>query len=235
MFASAPITSGTGGADGLSQYDTLVGLASDDVARITAYLSNGQRQSVALKNNAYFAQLARNGFPVRLVAYDREGRIIGLRTVRGLGGFAASPARGRPTFIKRVTTASGGYVELYTGPSTTGGTCTYVRWHESKHAGGIVEGCAQPGLSASSSRLFLESMGNPTFMLTGRAPAGTARVVLRYADGTTAIVRPVRGYIVYAVPGSHLRVGHQLKRATALASDGKELAAQPFPFRLPKR
>ena len=232
IFASAPITRGDGGlAEGSSEYSTLTGLASDDVARITAYLSNGQRQPVALKDNAYFAELARDGFPVRLVAYDHQGRIIGLQTVRGFGGFAAGPAPGRPTLIKHVTTATGGYVELYTGPSTTGGTCTYVKWYESKHASGVSGGCAQPGAPGNSSRLVLESMGNPAFVLTGRLPIGTTTVMLRYADGTTATAPLTRGYVVYAIPAAHLTAGHQLTTATAIGHTGKTIATQTFPYR----
>ena len=232
MFTSAPITSGIGGlAEGSSEYSTITGLASDDVARITAYLATGQTQPVALKDNAYFAELARDAFPVRLVAYDSQGRIIGLQTVRGFAGFAASPARGRPKLIKRVTTATGGFVELYVGPSTTGTTCTYMRWRESKHAGGIEGGCGQPGATGRDSQLFLEPMGNPVFVVTGRVPAGTAAVELRYADGATTTTRPVSGYVVYAVPAANLEAGHQLTRATAVGSSGKTLATQPFPFR----
>jgi hypothetical protein len=111
------------------------------------------------------------------------------------------PPRGRPALIKSVRTPSGGYIALYTGPSSTGGTCTYIKWQESKTQGGIGEGCAPMAASSRKSQLFLESMGNPGFMVTGRAPTGTTTVVLHYADGTTTTTRPVRGYIVYAIPG----------------------------------
>jgi len=84
-------------------------------------------------------------------------------------------------------------------------------------------------------RFFLESMGNPVFMLTGQAPAGTTEVALRYADGTTATTRPLRGYVVYAIPAAHLSARHRLTRATALASNGKQLATQAFPVRPAKR
>jgi hypothetical protein len=72
LFASAPITSGLGGG-GSSEYSTLAGLASNDVARITAYLSNGQTEPVALNDNAYLAELPRSALPARLVAYNSQG------------------------------------------------------------------------------------------------------------------------------------------------------------------
>jgi hypothetical protein len=235
MFSSGPITSGIGGGDGSSEYNTLTGLASDDVARITAYLSTGQTQQVALKDNAYFAELARDAFPVRLVAYDSQGRIIGLQTVRTFAGFAASPARGRPTLIKRVATATGGYVELYVGPSTTGGTCTYIRSHESPHAGGVGEECLQPGMTSRNAGPLLEPMGSPAVAITGHVPAGTAAVTLRYADGKTTTTRPIDGYIVYAIPAAHLRPGHQLTRATAVTGNGTTLATQAIPYHPPRQ
>lgn len=84
MFASAPFTGGWTYAGAGSQLVTAAGLATDDVARLVLYLGNGERRAVALRDNVYFARVQRAKFPARLVAYDREGRVIGVQTMRAM-------------------------------------------------------------------------------------------------------------------------------------------------------
>jgi hypothetical protein len=62
---------------GGEQYATLSGLASDDVARMELFLANGDVVPVPLKDNAFVIQAPRAQFPVRVVAYDDQGRVIG--------------------------------------------------------------------------------------------------------------------------------------------------------------
>jgi hypothetical protein len=53
------------------------GLAGDTVARMSLFLGTGNHLAVPLRNNA-FAILAPRGEPTaKLVAYDRQGRVIG--------------------------------------------------------------------------------------------------------------------------------------------------------------
>lgn len=68
----------SGGNPGRSQYTSIVGLADDQVARMTLFLANGEQLAVPLKDNAFLAEVASSKLPYRLVAYDRAGRVIGI-------------------------------------------------------------------------------------------------------------------------------------------------------------
>jgi hypothetical protein len=59
------------------------GIATDEVARVELFLATGERRSVPLRDNVFVARALRARFPVRLVAYDRAGRIIGIQAHRG--------------------------------------------------------------------------------------------------------------------------------------------------------
>jgi hypothetical protein len=56
----------------------LVGLATDEVARIELFRSHDGAVRVPLKDNTFVVRVANRRLPVRLVAYDETGRIIGI-------------------------------------------------------------------------------------------------------------------------------------------------------------
>jgi hypothetical protein len=68
---------------GSSQYSIVAGAASDAVAAMKVFLTTGDVVAVPLKDNAYLVQVARTSYPIRLVAYGHQGRVIGLRTLGG--------------------------------------------------------------------------------------------------------------------------------------------------------
>jgi hypothetical protein len=59
------------------------GLVSDDVARIEVFLGTGVHWQAPLRDNATIFRVPRAKFPARIVAYDRDGRVIAVRTIRG--------------------------------------------------------------------------------------------------------------------------------------------------------
>jgi hypothetical protein len=59
------------------------GRASDDVARIEVFLGDGRHWTAPLRDNATGFRVQRAKFPVRVVAYDRAGRVIDVRTISG--------------------------------------------------------------------------------------------------------------------------------------------------------
>lgn len=65
------------GAGGTEQYATIIGLASDDVRRMTLFLTSGERIPVSLRDNAFILQAPLSDYPVRLAAYDGNGLVIG--------------------------------------------------------------------------------------------------------------------------------------------------------------
>ena len=79
LFTHGPLKIGISGS-GPSEYSLVSGTASDDVARITVYLGTGEVIPVALKDNVFVARVARAAYPLRIVAYDRTGRVISVTT-----------------------------------------------------------------------------------------------------------------------------------------------------------
>jgi len=65
----------------------IAGLASDQVARIELFIANGTHRRVPLRDNAFFTRVARGELPVNLVAYDRQGEVIGT-TVKDVIGLS---------------------------------------------------------------------------------------------------------------------------------------------------
>jgi hypothetical protein len=227
LFSQDPITTGTSLAGGSDEFATISGLASDEVAKVLAFLANGQPQSVPLADNAYVVQIARSKFPVRLVAYDSGGRIIGIApTLQDMGGGGSpAPARGRARLLLQVTSPTGATAKLYVGKSTSGGNCMYVRWYQNTHAGGEMIGCTEAIWRGSPIQL---GGGGPTGIWEGQVRQDVSTVELRFADGTHATTKPTDGYILYATPRNHLAPGHEPVEAIARNSAGKMIGTESF-------
>jgi hypothetical protein len=73
----------SGFSGGGQQIWLVSGLASDDVARIEVFVGDGRHWPAPLRDNATAFRVQRAKFPVRVVAYDRGGRVIAVRTIRG--------------------------------------------------------------------------------------------------------------------------------------------------------
>ncbi len=95
LFKAGPISVGSMLDSGSDQYATLTGIASDDVARMTVFLATGQTMNVPLRDNVYLVDVARAKMPVRLVAYDTHGRVIGIQSGGGMFG-GGGRQRARP-------------------------------------------------------------------------------------------------------------------------------------------
>src|SRR5262249_53288201 len=89
MFSTAPFVQSRSES---GQYATTSGLVSDDVARLVLFPSTGAPVAVHIHDNAFLVETARAADPLRLVAYDAAGRVIGVATTR---------ARGIPTPLRR--------------------------------------------------------------------------------------------------------------------------------------
>jgi hypothetical protein len=200
-----------------NQYVTIVGLASDDVARLRLYLATGEYVPVPLRDNAYIAEASLAKYPLRLVAYDREGRVIGARTLRGDAGGPAAAAPAQGAAWHTVIRNAGG--TLMTAPSSTGGVCFAVRF---KAAGSMI-GCPPPLPPRS---ITLGSMGGRQGLgVSGRTGAAVAQVVIRFRDGTSTRLRPVSGYILAHFSGKHVR---DVLSFAGLDRNGKTLTTQRF-------
>jgi hypothetical protein len=226
LFATSPITTGLGLISGSDQFATLSGLASDDVARIVAFLANGQREAVPFADNVYLVDIARSKLPVRLAAYDKAGRVIGLTPPIGDIGGGAGPAPGKARPLLHGVSGNGATAELLVGRSTTGGRCMYVRWHRNKHAGGVMINCAD--FTGRGAPLQLGTNGSPTELVTGRVRSDIATVELRFADGARLSVKPTQTFVLATIPKAHLLAGHQLVAVYGLTASGKAVGHESF-------
>jgi hypothetical protein len=227
VFARGPIASGLGMGGGSSEFQTMIGLASDDVARIVAFLADGQTMPVSLADNVYVVDIARSRLPARLVAYDAHGRVIGFTpTIGDFAGGGPGPARGRARLLLHGVSPTGTTVALFVGRSTGGGRCMFLRWHRNKHAGGTMEWCSAARWRGSA--LQLTPMSSPPDFVAGGVRSDVAEVVVRFADGTHATVAPTHGFVLYMVPRSHLAPGHQVIGATGRTSAGATIGTESF-------
>lgn len=225
LFAHGPISEGLSLGDGSDQFATMSGVASDDVDRIVAYLANHQRVRVPLKDNAFVVDIARSKFPVRLAAYDKAGKVIGLTLDQGFDrGNGAGPARGRARLLLRGRSSTGATAELFLGKSTTGGLCTYIRYHVSKNEAGEGEGCTQPDWKHSP--LQLETQSTPPLFVWGQVSPAVAELRFSFADGARTTVRPTDGHVLYTVPAAHLTPDRELVAAYAQTAAGRTIGSE---------
>lgn len=226
LFARGPLAGPeTMLVNGSDEFAIVVGLASDDVAKIVSFLANQRTQAVPLTDNVYAVQISRAKLPAKLVAYDNAGRIIAITTVdEAPGGAGATPAPGRAKQLLHVTSPTGATATLYTGASSNGGTCMYVRWYQNKHANGELEGCNS--LTASHSAISL-SGGGPTGIWEGQVGTDVTTVELRFANGSHTTIKTTDGFILYALTRSQLAAGG-LTAAIARNASGKEIGHESF-------
>ena len=226
-FARGPITSGMGMGGGSSEFQTVIGLASDDVTRIVAFLAGGQTMPVSLADNVYVVDIARSRLPARLVAYDAEQRVIGFTpTIGDFAGGGGGAARGRARLLLQGVSPTGTTAALFVGKSTNGGRCMFLRWRQSKHVGGTMEWCSAARWRGPP--LQLTTMSNPPDFVAGGVRPDVAAVVVRFADGTQTTVAPTDGFVLYIVPRRHLARGHQVVGVAGRTSAGATVGTQSF-------
>lgn len=81
FFSAGPISVSQSLINGGDQFVGIVGLVSDDVSRLELFLANHERIAVPVRDNAFVASAARAKYPVRLVAYDADGKVVGISTL----------------------------------------------------------------------------------------------------------------------------------------------------------
>jgi hypothetical protein len=222
-FATTPFNFTTSGG-GSGQFNEVDGIASDVVAKISVLLANGQTLPVALHDNVFAAAVPVAHLPARLVAYDARGAIIGASDP--IGGFGGHPNMA-PGKAKQLLTAKGqggAHAELYVGPATGGGECTYVKTYFNKHASGVMVGCRPAAWRGAPVQLGVESE-----FVSGRVRSDITAVRLEYARGGSTIVHPTRGYVLAVIPPQHLERADRLVRIVGLNSAQKAVGVQTLP------
>ena len=178
------------------QYAVLNGFASDDVARMELFLSTGERRSVPLRDNAYVVVAPRAKYPIRLVAYDGDGRVLGFEH------FAREPLAGIPgpvpntrRLVHTVFTPRGTRLTLEAGASQDGGRCYRVE----ADGEGKGELCVDPKFDDVGLYALRAESGR---FLMGPVPASARRVELQFEGGEKR--KPCRIRKVYVRPSAEM-------------------------------
>jgi hypothetical protein len=222
-FRHGPFSFGYSVSGAGDQYATFAGVASDDVARLELFTATGSKLEVPLRDNAYLAEVALARLPAKLVAYDKQGRVIGIeQTPRSEG-----PARLiSPPILHLSVAADGvGTIELLANKTREGGQC----W-EAKGTGKVsFRGGSCIGTRWTVAPLRVAPIPDPAVFLYGRAREDIRTLTLRYADGEQSELTPGKyGYVLALIPAEHRRTGHQLVALTGRGEDGRIIAREDF-------
>jgi hypothetical protein len=219
LFARTPFTGGYSVSGAGDQYATFAGLASDDVDRMEIFTATGNEIDVPLRDNVFLAEVALARLPVKMVAYDDGGRVIGIETTPR----EELPQHPLPGEIVHLTaTADGiGTLELRANKTSEGGGCWAVRG-----TGAVaVNAGACVGTTWTYAPLRLGTVPDPPVFVYGRVRGDVQRLTLRYADGGTSEVSPRDGgYVLIALPANRRSSEHQLVEVIGRNADGRVIA-----------
>jgi hypothetical protein len=209
LLYDGPFTLGESIAEGGDQYAVLYGIANDQVARMTLYQANGDVVSVPLRDNVYAVRALRAAYPVRLVAADAAGRVIGIKT------FASDlPRVNRPRPVpgadwRKLTTtndAQGRESSLWVAPAVGGGTCYKLR----TPSGATQSGCRPRPYTGSTLAVGVTGLDVSRPVLVGIVGDAVTRVTVRYPDGSETTLRPAEGYVLGALDPTRTEDGEAL-------------------------
>ncbi len=225
VFAKAPFSSGMMGG-GSGAFMTVHGVVSDDVDRLEALLADRQRVDVPLADNAFAVDLPRAKLPARLVAYDSEGRVIAVSDPWSDFGHGAGPARGKAELLWRVTGPNGSYAELSVGPSNQGGECQFTKHFVDRRHTGVGVSCT--GRQWTGPPVQVYSQFQPPRFVSGRVRDDVKTVRIRFADGGMTMLKPKRGYVLFAVPAERLTEARAATGADGLDASGRVIGRTSF-------
>lgn len=217
LFRGGPLRLSWGFSGAGQQFWTVEGLASDDVARVEAFLATGERRPLPLVDNVVLGRVPAVKLPARIVGYDARGAVISVSTIRRPGR-GARPIASSFRLLLRARAANGVVARLRVARSTSGVSCLEVRTPTSARAGCYSNRWRGP-------RLQLAVHGRGWF-ISGRVHPDIARIRIVYADGATSTMTPRDGYLLYAIPAAHTRDGHRVVAMVGLSRQGQRVARQ---------
>lgn len=227
-FARAPLWLTIGGS-GVSQYSVLAGAASDDVARIAAYLGNGDVVPVALRDNVFIARVARGAYPLRVVAYDARGLVVDVRDFASDGMSSPAPAAARTSIRRRlhVTGEHGATGTLRAGDAAGGYRC----WSIAFQSGAEEGGCTPWPVKDPPLLLLAAQRSGDDFFVAGQVPESVAKVEVRFADGVTKTVDTSDGFALMAIPAAETAGSAFFVELRAYDRTGNEIAKRGLQVR----
>jgi hypothetical protein len=220
LFDRAPFTFGSSSFGG--QYSELSGLASDDVARIELFPAHGEAFAVPLRDNAWLVRVAASDFPLRLVAYDDGGRVIGIHVEQSNGMTSPAPRAAQTSVrtVARVAGENGQTATLRAGRLVGGYRC----WSIEVSGKGGASACNHPPSDEERALSYVtaEATHGDVF-LTGELPAAVASVSVTSANGEAVRVKPINGFLVYAVPHRFVTGEHRFLSLRAYDARGTRI------------
>jgi hypothetical protein len=197
LFDRAPFTFGSS-SFGSSQYSVLSGLASDDVAKLVLFSLRAGTVDVPLRDNAWLVRVASGDYPLRLVAYDREGRVIGIDAYQSDGSTSPAPAGAKSSVrtLARVVGEFGQTATLRAGNAVGGYRCFSIE--VSNRGGG--GGCTAWPLAGKALAFVEGAATHGDVFVTGPLPPAAVEISLRYPNGEHVSVEPISNFLMYAVP-----------------------------------
>lgn len=220
-FARAPLWLTVGGS-GVSQYSVLAGAASDDVARIAAYLGNGDVVPVALRANVFAARVARGAYPLRVVAYDARGFVVEVQDFASDGMTSAAPAAARTSIRTRlrVTGDHGSTGTLRAGDPAGGYRC----WSIAFQSGAGEGGCTPWPVKDPPLLLLGAQRSRDDFFIAGQVPETVAKVEVHFSDGHTKTVDTSDGFALMPIPATETVADSFFVELRAYDETGREMA-----------
>jgi hypothetical protein len=219
LFSTGPVATAVIIQQG-GQVGVVTGLAADSVASLRAFPAVGPPRSVAVNDNGFFLAATARDFPLRVVAYDAAGRIVGNKVLLGTAapaGAQRAPAPAPGAVWRRVLTNRAGTV--YTIRSTSGGVCTAFKAIGSTGAGMECGDTLPPrGLSVGVGTERGHSF------VAGLAGAEIRQLRITLRNGHVVSIRGIRGYVFVRLAGT-TRVG----RIEGLDAHGRTVVTERYP------
>jgi hypothetical protein len=203
------------------QFVRVNGVAADGVARVVVYLAGGERQRAALRDNLFTTLVSADEFPIRIVAYDRRHRVVGVLTWRWpWGGNVPSQATRGLRETMRVTAPNGAKAVARVGRKVRGYRCWRVEFSTGQSPGGCLPPFGSPEPSFWIN--VVQPAGRDLFVI-GHVLGPVGRVRFEFANGATVSTRPRARLFLQAIPRSQLKPERQAAFAWGYTTGGKRL------------
>ena len=216
---------------GGSEFTGVHGAVADGVRRVTLFLADGTRQRTALRHNLFTALVPVAALPVRIVAYDARGRVVGIVTPPSFGRPVPAAAR-RLVPRLRVRGPNGDVAVLHVGRRVGGYRC----WRVDVSGGRSLGGCPTPFSGGPRTHVDAVQPAERDLFVVGEVnrvrPPIVTRVVLELENGVRRRAHVAAGHFVVAVPRAYLRRERQQAFVLAYNEFGVRTLRQRVLFRL---
>jgi hypothetical protein len=234
FFAQGPLNwmAGTT-SNGSDQSMAVGGAAADGVARIDVFFPGGGRQKVPLKSNM-FAALIPNRLPIKLVAYDSRGRVVGIETFppHGFAAHLLAPPAAKRNMrqVAEVQAPNGASATMSVGRVVNRQRC----WRVEYSTGRSESGCDNTFYTGPKITVNLvQPIGRDLFVIGGVDSKVTDHVELRFDNGDVLTARPVAERYTFAIPRAHLSAERHFADVVAIDRNGHRVQRQGIAFRTP--